>query len=227
MFRSIVVPLDLEEQGDRALPLAGRLAAAAGVPLELVTVSSPNLPEECDRYELDERAALLPGVTAHSTVLHGDDPAEALLAWLDAHPGALPVMATHARGLLTQRLFGSVSEGLLARYRGPIVLVGPHVEVQRGPGAPAVVIVSAHDEAVAAAARAWTATFAPPAVAPVAQPRPSRAAPVTGTADELGDVVVAIASRRWRDPDHRHLASVARSVTQASRHPVLVVPAAS
>ena len=46
MFTSIVVPLNLEAQGDRAVPIAGALAAKAGIPLELVTVSSPELPEE-------------------------------------------------------------------------------------------------------------------------------------------------------------------------------------
>jgi hypothetical protein len=45
MFSSIVVPLDLEAQGDRALPVAGALAAKAGILLELVTVSSPGVTE--------------------------------------------------------------------------------------------------------------------------------------------------------------------------------------
>jgi len=46
MFSSIVVPLDLEPHGDRALPIARRLAADGGIPLELVTVSSPAVSEE-------------------------------------------------------------------------------------------------------------------------------------------------------------------------------------
>ena len=56
MFTSIVVPVDLEPDGDRALPLAGALARAAGIPLELVSVSSPHMPEVPDRVELEERA---------------------------------------------------------------------------------------------------------------------------------------------------------------------------
>ena len=46
----------------------------------------PHLPDHCDRYELDQRGAMLGGVEFRSTVLHSDDPATALVDWLTAHP---------------------------------------------------------------------------------------------------------------------------------------------
>ena len=44
-------------------------------------------------------------------------------------------------------------------------------------------------------------------------------------ADRMADVVIVVVSTRWTDPDHAHLASVARRLTHRGHHPVLVVPA--
>ena len=53
MFRSIVVALDLESGGDRALPVARQLAATGNLPVTLLTVSSPHMSEDagCLRAE--------------------------------------------------------------------------------------------------------------------------------------------------------------------------------
>ncbi|MDQ6855154.1 MAG: universal stress protein, partial [Actinomycetota bacterium] len=44
-------------------------------------------------------------------------------------------------------------------------------------------------------------------------------------ADRLVDAVLVVASVRWTDPEHSHLASVARRLAHRAHHPVLVVPA--
>src|SRR5262245_19698257 len=56
MFKTLVVALDLEPDGDRALPVAAALARAGGLAVDLVTVSSPGLPPAADAYELERRA---------------------------------------------------------------------------------------------------------------------------------------------------------------------------
>jgi hypothetical protein len=61
--RSIVVALDLESGGDRALPVARSLAEQGGIPVELLTVSSPNVSEDIDTYELNRRHATTAGRT--------------------------------------------------------------------------------------------------------------------------------------------------------------------
>ena len=145
MFTTIVVPLDLEPGGDRALPVAAALAHTAGVALELVTVSSPDLGEAGDLHELRERAQSIslaqtdPASPAATYVLHDNDPAAALVAFLADRPGALVVMSTRARSPLGEFLLGSVSEELLSHTRHPILLVGPHASAERPSGRPTLV----------------------------------------------------------------------------------------
>src|SRR4051794_15536300 len=56
MFKTLVVALDLEADGDRALPVVRALSRAGTVAVDLVTVSSPGLPAAADAYELEHRA---------------------------------------------------------------------------------------------------------------------------------------------------------------------------
>jgi nucleotide-binding universal stress UspA family protein len=141
MFTTIVVPLDLEPGGDRALPVAAALARTAGVGLELVTISSPHLDEAGDLYELRLRAASNsdPDRPAATYVLHDNDPAAALVAFLADRPDALVVMSTRARSPLGEFLLGSVSEELLSHTRHPILLVGPHASAETPSGCPTLV----------------------------------------------------------------------------------------
>ena len=265
---SIVVPVDLEESGDRALQYTRRLAAAAHLPVELITVSSPSMAEGADRWDLSRRARMLQGAGTDCSyrVLHSDDPAGAIVEHVKDRPGALLAMATHARGLLSERLLGSVSEAVLTHHDGPMLLFGPRFVTSDAEGAPT--LIGAVDdrpasEVVLDAAEAWSNAFGaePPWLIEVLEPvelRPgSGVAVIESTrvrrlaaglssrgieaqwevlhgkhpadsilefADLRDDVVVALASERWTDPDHRHLVSVTRAVARGCRHPVLVVP---
>jgi nucleotide-binding universal stress UspA family protein len=141
MFTTIVVPLDLEPGGDRALPVAAALGRTAGVGIELVTVSSPHLDEGTDRHELERRAAQHadPAQPVATYVLHDNDPAAALVAFLADRPGALVVMGTRARSRLGEFLLGSVSEELLTHTQHPVLVVGPHAGVEHPSGSPTLV----------------------------------------------------------------------------------------
>jgi len=161
MFTSIVVPVDLEPDGDRALPLAGALASAADLPLELVSVSSPHMPEVSDRLELEARARAAADRWS-VTLLHDNDVVAALDAFVADRPGALVLMATRARSALGRRLLGSVTEGLLCRLSQPMLLVGPHVELSELVDRPGLLIGvdgGPATEAVLPAVAAWMRTF--------------------------------------------------------------------
>ena len=184
MFRSIVVPLDLEAQGDRALPVAAALAVAAGIPLELLTVSSPELPEEYDTYELHQRAEST-GATYTTKVLHDNDPAAAIVGLLEDRPEALVVMSTRARSAFGELLLGSVSEGVLAHTSNAVLLVGPHASPERPPAHPTLVAgVDGRPQsaAVIPAVVSWTAAFDGP------PPWLVEVLPVTRETVDVGDV---------------------------------------
>jgi nucleotide-binding universal stress UspA family protein len=229
MFSSVVVPLDLEPHGDRALPIAGRLAATAGIPLELVTVSSPAVTEEVDRYELERRGRAT-AVPWTATILHDDDPAAAIVGFVAQRPGALVVMATRARSAIGQLVLGSVSEGLLSHADRPFLLIGP----KASPDAPSVALtpvagteVGLRADAIGAALDAWAASFdGPPPQLAETSPDGQAVDALMALADQVDDSLIVVASSRWTDPERTHLRSVARRLAHDARHPVLVVPAA-
>src|SRR5215207_7651131 len=101
MFTSIVVALDLERGGDRALPIARQLAAAASLPVSLLTVSSPHMSEDIDAYELRRRAAANGWSADGCVIAHDDDPARAIVEHLERCDRPLLVMATSAKASLT------------------------------------------------------------------------------------------------------------------------------
>ncbi len=174
MFTSIVVPLDLCE-GDRALSVAASLSKAARIRATLLTVSSPGLPREVDEYELHTRAAKY-GLTAANLVsLQGDDPADAIARYMwGMNHASLLVMATGARGPLGRRVFGSVSEDVLARLGGPALLIGPSVPDNVTLSSPELIVAVAdadHSADVSDAVATWTSTFPgpPPTVVEVVE----------------------------------------------------------
>jgi nucleotide-binding universal stress UspA family protein len=161
-FASIVVALDLEASGDRALPVVRALAERSGVPVELFTVSSPNLAEEVDTFELQRRATDL-GLSRYATaILHDADPATAIVRHVEDRGDALLVMATSAKRPITGLFLGSVSEDVLSLIDRPVLLVGPRVVDPSLDKPTLVACVDSTDigEAAVPAIADWTRTFA-------------------------------------------------------------------
>ena len=128
MLSSIVVAVDLERSGERALPVALALGQLVGLPVEIVTVASRDRSGARQVIDLDRRASAL-GVAARSiVVLHDDDPGRAIAAQVNNCDGALLVMATTARSALGVPVHGSVSEEVLGHVRQPVLLIGPNVQ---------------------------------------------------------------------------------------------------
>jgi nucleotide-binding universal stress UspA family protein len=161
-FRSIVVAVDFESNGDRALAVVRSLALLGRVPVQLLTVSSPNLDEDTDTYELARRAETIRGAETTWTIVHHHDPVLGIVGHVESRDDALLVMATSARAALTGHFLGSVSEEVLSLVDRPVLLVGPGVAAAPKLAAPTLVVcVDDADVATAAvpAVVAWTRTF--------------------------------------------------------------------
>ncbi len=133
MLDSIVVPVDFGPDGDRAARVAGKLAATAGLPVELLTVAGLDASPPVTRFELEYRERLLGQAHSSSKVIVDDDVVGALTRAVEARPSSLVVLGTRARGPISSLLLGGVAESVLARYDHPLLLVGPHADDVVGP----------------------------------------------------------------------------------------------
>lgn len=124
MFESVIVPLDASPMSARAVPAGAAIAAAAGCPLVLLTVSAPA--EVTDTRWLHRLADGLgiPDVQLLERV--GADAAATILGVEAEHPGALLCMATSAHTGVTEIVFGSVAAEIVRHARRPLVVVGPN-----------------------------------------------------------------------------------------------------
>ena len=163
MYTTLVVGLDLEPDGDRALPVVRALAELADVSIELLTVT-PRLNEfEVDAFELSRRATAN-GWPAHSySALRGDDPARSIVDHVRNRSDVLVVLATTAKRPAVGHMLGSVTERVLQLIDQPVLLVGPHVPSTFTMTRPTpIVCVDPHDDPsiVVSAVTRWTKTFA-------------------------------------------------------------------
>jgi nucleotide-binding universal stress UspA family protein len=160
-YTSLLVPLDYGPQSDRAVQIAGRLAARAGVPIELITVTDPRLDPDDDRGELLHRVEQASPVACFGTVLRSDDVAGSLAKALHDRPDALPVIGTAAPGPLAELFAPGVWEGVLGATGRPALLVGPHVVDAAIASRPLVIGVTPGADAsrLADTAGRWSETF--------------------------------------------------------------------
>jgi nucleotide-binding universal stress UspA family protein len=186
MFQTLVVALDLAEDGDRALPVARALATHGPVAVDLVTVSEPGMPTGADAYELERRAVGHGWDPDAWTVVHDIDAAAGLLEHAARRTAPLLVMATSARPPMSSAVFGGVTRGVLRRSQGPVLLIGPDVadpwRADRSPAdpsssglSPALVVGvdrAAINLSTVPAIVAWRATFGgpPPRLVEVIRP---------------------------------------------------------
>lgn len=127
MFTSIVVALDLEWEGDRALPIARSLSRLGDIGVTLLTVRSPATSEEDDAFGLRQRATSNGWAADSYVIVHDNDTAGAIVDYVESRPGALLVMSTRAKSPLKGHFLGSVSEAVLNHIQNPVLLIGPHV----------------------------------------------------------------------------------------------------
>lgn len=144
---SILVPLDGSVLAEQALWVAARLARSLHGVLHLVTVRVPtrttgegtaaptagadsarevrhDLREYLERKA--EELAAAHGVYSCCGVLHGWPP-DALADYVRTNRIALVVLTTHGRSGASRYWIGSVTDGLLARVRAPVLVLRPGI----------------------------------------------------------------------------------------------------
>jgi nucleotide-binding universal stress UspA family protein len=156
--KDLIVPVDGSPESwsafDVALALGRRCDAAIRL-VEVVFAPADVLPAQTrvndriaryGRLDIDVKTDVRIGV---------DGVASEVGHLLELQPGSIVVMASHGKGR-SAAIVGSVTEDVLQRTFGPIVLVGPKVEVDDFSG-PVVVTVDGSDESEAALplAAAW------------------------------------------------------------------------
>lgn len=127
MVQHLIVPIDGSDASWRAVDVAVALGARCDATVEVVEVIDDQADVATTRAALEERLAQHDGATATASVPVAVDVAATLEALVDEHPEAMIVMSSHGRGR-SAALLGSVTEELLRRSYGPMLVVGPHAE---------------------------------------------------------------------------------------------------
>jgi nucleotide-binding universal stress UspA family protein len=195
MFKTLVVALDLEADGDRALPVVEALSRAGSVVVDLVTVSSPGMPSAADAYELERRARAHGWDCESWSVVHDVDVGRGLVQHAARRDDPLLVMATSARPPWCSSLFGGVPHDVLRNSDRPVLLIGPNVPSSYAPDhSTLLACLDAGDTADRAvpAIVAWQQAFAtePPEVVEVV-PERSGEASARGRVGVFADLLVA------------------------------------
>lgn len=209
MVQHLIVPVDGSQESWQAFDVAVAIASRVGADVQVVEVyfdpadvglAAQRLDDQLRRH--DSR-----GVDVLTEVRLGEDSvASELESLLLDRPGAVLVMSSRGKGR-SAAFLGSVSDDVLQRTFGPVIMVGPKVEVDDFSG-PVVVTVDGSDESEAALplAAAWAIELrTTPWVVSAGSPS------TTETADRLrqGDVV-----------DTGYLSRLAQSLRSFSKHDV-------
>lgn len=123
-YHRVLVPLDGSRFAEAAFPLADGLCRLFGAGLQLAGFGV----EAADEAELKDRLVELAAGRSDAEIWTGVDwnPADGLVDLLGGEDGgSLLCMASHARHGVVGALFGSMSAEMLARWKHPILLVGP------------------------------------------------------------------------------------------------------
>jgi nucleotide-binding universal stress UspA family protein len=132
---TVIVPLDGSDIARRALPVADALAAAFGIGIVLVT--TPATLDE-DRLAppswLASAAASLRTADVRTEMVDTKWAVEGIGAVVDRVPDPIVCMATHGRGRLGAAVLGSVAQAVVHDVHAPVVLVGPHADVESALG---------------------------------------------------------------------------------------------
>jgi nucleotide-binding universal stress UspA family protein len=237
VFNSVVIAADVRAGRDRAMPVGTALALRGQLPVEMLTIGSPD-------GSLDIGAEIV--------------------VRLQNRDGALLVMATDGVGLISKSRRG-ISGHVLSELRQPVLLVGPEVHDPLPLASPTLVVCIDRSQEIGPAlpvVEAWQRTFGGgrPRVVEV---RPTTGWPAdagdeeierqlveaaaavlaehgidTDTdvlhggdiaryllefAEQVDDAVIAVTSDRWPG-GHSHWYSTTRRLVQRSPGPVLVIP---
>jgi len=127
-IHEVVAPLDLTTFSTRQLKVAVAIADAAGVPLALAHVVTPDISAHGDRQHLSKlQASVTPRVPTECLLLSGE-PAEEIVKLAASRHANLIVMGLHSSGLLGPRM-GSVTYRVLSMTDAFVLALPPHAAV--------------------------------------------------------------------------------------------------
>jgi len=158
MVQRLMVPVDGSPESWRAMDVAVPLARRCDAPIDVVEVEVTERELHDAEWRVTDgiRALGVEGVEIIGHVKLTDDTVGAALAeLLEQRPETTIVMSSHGRGR-SAALLGSVTEDLLHREFGPMIVVGPNAHVQ-GLDGPLIVTVDGSDlsEQAVPLAAAW------------------------------------------------------------------------
>ncbi len=203
MVQHLIVPVDGSDASWRAVDVAVALAKRCDASVDVIEVvfdqhdSTAAEGRLVDRLEQHDSTGVPVSTHVH---IAAESVAQAVADEVEQHPEATVVLASHGRGR-SAALLGSVTEELLERIFGPVLVVGPHVEPARFEG-PIIATVDGSDasESVLPLAAAWGIELGgEPWIVEVTGPDTSVSADVVESA---------------------YPARLARKLSESSRHPV-------
>ncbi len=160
-MKTLIVPVDETELSERAVPVAGELAAALDAEVVLLVVDSANAERGPGHAYLESLHDRLPDAVAVDDCVVFDDRQSVgalVLAEAAERPDPAVVMATHARSGLGELVLGSTAEAVLRSSAFPVVLVGPACSTAWSPGLAVVAVDgSPLTDRVVDVAAAWAA----------------------------------------------------------------------
>jgi nucleotide-binding universal stress UspA family protein len=158
MVQHLIVPVDGSDASWRAFDVAVNLARRGDASIDVTEVvfDQDDIAEAelrlSERLEQHDTCGV--AVSTHVR-LAGHSVAEAIGNEVEQHPEAIVVLASHGRGR-SAALLGSVTEELLERIFGPVLVVGPHVTTTEFDGPIIATVDGSHQsESVLPLAAAW------------------------------------------------------------------------
>ncbi|MGK0274931.1 MAG: nucleotide-binding universal stress UspA family protein [Ilumatobacter sp.] len=175
MVKQYIVPVDNSTESWRAFDVARSFATRSNSQIRIVHVASEPLDGRLAKsqlqLEIDQRGPFDFDVSTDVRLAIGTVAAE-LETVMALHPGAIMVMSSHGKGR-SAAIVGSITEDILQRTFGPIVLVGPKAESNDFTG-PIIVTVDGSNESEVALplAAAWAIELGTtPLILSVADPK--------------------------------------------------------
>lgn len=158
MVQHLIVPVDGSDASWRAFDVAVNLARRGDASIDVTEVVFNQRDVADAELRLTERLEQhdTSGVTVSTQArLATDSVAEVIGNEVERHPEVIVVLASHGRGR-SAALLGSVTEELLERIFGPVLVVGPHVTSTRFDGPIVATVDGSHEsESVLPLAAAW------------------------------------------------------------------------
>ena len=200
MFQHLIVPVDGSSASFDAVRVASRMAAAVDGRLDVVTVVQARGGRAAAASTLQrgiDRCRPLP-IEPLPCVLTADSVASAVGRLVESTPGAAVLMSSHGHAR-SAAVLGSTTDEILREIFGPVIVVGPHCDVDRAGSLAGTYVVpldgSPSADGVLPIVAAWSVEFGGTAWL----------VEVIGGADRYGVDVVesAYVSRRATELRHR------------------------